>query len=143
MFASKDLTQGHGGLRVDFPGGWPGDTLNLFDASQRSAVQREVFEHYSRLFNWRKTESVIHHGRTMHFAVEGNMYAYLRYDDDGAVFVCVNASDEPHSLDWPRYDEVLRHYRPEGKDILSGRSILVGHPLRVAPLSSLVVKFSR
>ena len=143
MFASKDLTQGHGGLRVDFPGGWPGDTLNLFDASQRSTVQQDVFDHYSRLFNWRKTESVIHHGRTMHFAVEDNMYAYFRYDDNGAVFVCVNAASQPCTINWERYDEVLRNYKPEGKDVLSGRSVTVGHPLYIAPLSSLIVKFER
>lgn len=144
MFASKDLTQGHGGLRVDFPGGWPGDTLNLFDASQRSTVQQDVFDHYSRLFNWRKTESVIHHGRTMHFAVEDdNMYAYFRYDDNGAVFVCVNAASQPCTINWERYDEVLRNYKPEGKDVLSGRSVTVRHPLYIAPLSSLIVKFER
>lgn len=35
MFTSKDLSQGHGGLRVDFPGGWEGDAVNL---TPRSAM---------------------------------------------------------------------------------------------------------
>ena len=30
MFVSRDRSQGHGGLRVDFPGGWAGDGMDLF-----------------------------------------------------------------------------------------------------------------
>lgn len=143
MFASKDLSQGHGGLRVDFPGGWQGDTVNLFDASQRSAIQQDVFNHYSKLFNWRKSQKVIHEGKTLHFVPEKNAYACFRYDDDCAVFVLVNAARETYSVDWARYDELMRYYAPVGKDVLSGEEITIGNPLHVAPLSSLIVKFQR
>ena len=67
MFTSKDLSQGHGGLRVDFPGGWEGDAVNLFDPAQRDAVQAGLFDYTQRLFQWRKSKPVIHNGRTMHF----------------------------------------------------------------------------
>lgn len=40
MFTSKDLSQGHGGLRVDFPGGWTGDAKNLFTAEGRTGLER-------------------------------------------------------------------------------------------------------
>ena len=59
MFTSKDLSQGHGGLRVDFPGGWEGDAVNLFDPAQRDAVQAGLFDYTQRLFQWRKSKPVI------------------------------------------------------------------------------------
>ncbi len=40
MFTSKDLSQGHGGLRVDFPGGWAGDERNLFTAEGRTGLDK-------------------------------------------------------------------------------------------------------
>ncbi len=143
MFASKDTSQGHGGLRVDFPGGWEGDTINLFDSSQRSAVQQDVFAHYSKLFNWRKTEKVLHEGKTMHFVPDKNAYAYFRYDDECAVFVLVNAASEAYLIDWSRYDELLHRYQPVGKNILSGAEVTVNAKTTVAPFSSFLVKFPK
>lgn len=40
MFTSKDLSQGHGGLRVDFPGGWAGDKTDLFSAEGARVSRR-------------------------------------------------------------------------------------------------------
>lgn len=92
MFTSKDLSQGHGGLRVDFPGGWTGDAKNLFTAEGRTGLEKELFDYTQRLFQWRRGKSVIHNGRTMHFLSRDNTYAYFRYDDTDAVFVFINNS---------------------------------------------------
>ena len=61
MFVSKDLSQGHGGLRVDFPGGWEGDKVNLFTAEGRAqhAQATELYDYSRTLFQWRKTKEVI------------------------------------------------------------------------------------
>ena len=140
MFVSKDVTKGHGGLRVDFPGGWEGDEVNLFDASQRDDVQRDVYDHTARLFNWRKTKEVVHNGRTLHFVGRDNTYAYFRYNDQEAVFVFINNSNEAKAIPWENYAEIT-------KDLTDGRNVLSGQPftptdlMQVPSRESLVVEF--
>ncbi len=143
LFVSKDRSLGHSGLRVDFPGGWQDDPVNLFDPAQRTAQQQDVFEYYRALFNWRKGEPVIHSGKTMHFASHDNTYSYIRYNEECAVFVFVNASREARMIDWDKYREVLQSYHPAGKDVFTG-GIISGdtNNVSVEGLASLVVKFN-
>ena len=114
MFTSKDRSQGHGGLRVDFPGGWEGDEVSLFDAAQRDSVQQELFDYTRRLFEWRKGKKVIHSGRTLHFAPRGNTYAYFRYDDT-------------HN----------------GRNVLTGEAFEPSDSTRVGARQALIVEFER
>ncbi|MCM1151609.1 MAG: glycoside hydrolase family 13 protein [Alistipes sp.] len=141
LFRSADLSQGHGGLRVDFPGGWAGDRLDLFDPAQRTGAAAELFEHTRRLFDWRKTKPVIHSGRTLHFASRDNTYAYFRYDDTDAVFVFVNNSRGRKRVPWSHYAEIGG--LSEGRDVLTGRPLAFGDSTLVAPRSALVVEFRR
>ncbi len=142
MFRSKDLSQGHGGLRVDFPGGWAGDKVDLFDPAQRDDVQRDVFDYTRRLFRWRKDKEVIHSGRTMHFITRDNTYAYFRYDDTDAVFVFINNAPEPRRVPWSNYAEIAASLR-DGRDVLTGGPCSVDDSTTVEPQSALIVEFKR
>jgi len=42
-----------GKVRLDFPGGWPGDNPDKFEASGRTAKENEVFNYISKLANFR------------------------------------------------------------------------------------------
>lgn len=143
MLRSRDLSQGHGGLRVDFPGGWAGDAVDLFDPAQRTGAAAELYEHTSRLFNWRKTKPVIHSGRTLHFASRDNTYAYFRYDESDAVFVFVNNSRGRKRVPWSHYAEITRSLAPQGRDVLTGAAVEVSDRTVVGPRSALVVEFAR
>ncbi len=143
MFRSADLSQGHGGLRVDFPGGWQGDAVDLFDPAQRQGAAAEVYDHASRLFNWRKTKPVIHSGQTLHFASRDNTYAYFRYNDSDAVFVFINNSRGRKAVPWSHYAEITESLSSEGRDVLTGNPVVVSDSTFVAPRSSLVVEFRR
>ena len=70
MFVSSkpDNIGDHSGLRVDFPGGWEGDAIDLFTAEGREAQTHntdglevpkgqaaDLYNYVSRLFQWRKT----------------------------------------------------------------------------------------
>ncbi|MDE6374510.1 MAG: cyclomaltodextrinase C-terminal domain-containing protein, partial [Alistipes sp.] len=143
LFRSADLSQGHGGLRVDFPGGWDGDAVDLFDPAQRQGAQGALFDHTRRLFNWRKSKPVIHSGRTLHFAARDNTYAYFRYDDSDAVFVFVNNSRGRKHVPWSHYAEITASLASEGRDVLTGRPVVVDDSTLVPPRSALVVEFKR
>ncbi len=142
MFTSKDLSMGHGGLRVDFPGGWPGDKINLFDAAQRDTMQRKVFDHTRTLFQWRKDKEVIHSGKTLHFAARDNTYAYFRYNDTDAVFVYVNNSRSTKTIPWGNYSEITSSLG-NGRNVLTGEQVVIDAQTKIKPRQSIVVEYSR
>ena len=155
MFTSCDLSMGHGGLRVDFPGGWPGDEMDLFSAEGRAAATKntdglkvpkgqaaDLFNYVSHLFQWRKNKEVIHNGKTMHFITRDNTYGYFRYNDTDVVFVYVNNSGEPKNVPWTYYSEISEGLTG-GVDVVTGEPCEVSDATVVAPQSILIVEFKR
>ena len=155
MFVSRDRSQGHGGLRVDFPGGWAGDKMDLFTAEgrARAAVNTDgkpvpegfaadMHDYTRTLFQWRKGKKVIHDGRTMHFLTRDNTYAYFRYDDTDAVFVFINNSRGKKHIPWSHYAEIADglHY---GRNVLTGESAEVSDSTVVGPRQVLIVEYKR
>jgi glycosidase len=130
---SSDRSLGHSTLRMPLPLG-----------EDVTAEMQDMFDYQSRLFQWRKTEPIIHKGKTMHFITRDNTYAYFRYTDEGAVFVYVNASEDNRTIPTANYAEILSKYNPVGQDILTGTTVdLSKKDLVVTPLSALIVKLSK
>ena len=142
MFCSKDLSQGHGGLRVDFPGGWQEDKVNLFSSEGRTGLHKELFDYSQRLLQWRKGKEVIHNGQTMHFMTRDNTYAYFRYNDEEAVFVYINNSGETKRIPWSNYAEIAASLH-DGVDVLTGEPTTVSDATEVGAHEALVVEFKR
>ena len=142
MFVSADLSQGHGGLRVDFPGGWPEDKFNAFEPKNLKGDAAEVYNYTSKLFNWRKTKPVIHNGRTLHFLSRDNTYAYFRYDGNEAVFVFINNSRGAKRIPWENYAEIADSLY-DGVNVLTGKPITVDGSTKVGARQALVVEFRR
>ena len=164
VFAGDELMQvsvlphdygNHGGLRVDFPGGWAGDEMNLFSAEGRAKASKntdglqvpqgqaeDLYNHFRTLFQWRKTKDVIHNGKTMHFLSRDNTYAYFRYNDDEAVFVFVNNTLEDKHVPWTYYSEISAGLAG-GVDVITGQPFEVSDETVVAPKTAIVVEFRR
>ena len=139
MFRSTDRSMGHPTLRVDFPGGWAEDSVNLFDASQHAGDQKEIFDYTRHLANWRKTKEVIHSGKTLHFIDRDNTYAFFRYNDTDVVFVYINNSNDTRNVPWSRYSEISSGLG-EGRNVVTGEVVDMQN-MRVEPMSALVVEF--
>ena len=130
---SSDRSMGHSTLRMPLPLG-----------EEVTDEMQDMFDYQSKLFQWRKTEPIIHIGKTMHFITRDNTYAYFRYTDDGAVFVYVNASEENRTIPTAHYAEILCKYNPVGVDIITGETIdLSQKDLVATPLSALIVKLGK
>ena len=145
MFVSKDLSQGHGGLRVDFPGGWDGDKVNLFTPEGREeslSIAAPLHDYARKLFQWRKTKEVIHNGKTLHFITRDNTYAYFRYNDEEAVFVYINNSQEAKRIPWDHYSEITQSLT-NGRKVTTGEPITVSKDTYVSAEDALVVEFKR
>lgn len=141
-FVSTDRRQGHGGLRRDFPGGWQGDALDLFDSARRQGAAAELHEYVRRLFNWRKGKRVLHTGRMMHFAPTENTYAYFRYDDTQAVLVFINNSRGSKKVPWNHYAEITGDIY-NGRNAVTGAPVEIGDTVRVEARSAWIVEFDR
>ena len=161
MFCEKPGMRHDGSKRIDVPGGWEGDPVDLFTPEGRAAAgyTRDAdytaaagLHDYARaLFQWRKGCPVIHHGKTLHFLSRKNVdavnytdntYSYFRYDDRDAVFVYINNTDEDRPLDWAHYDEFVAG-PVTGRDVVSGESVTLEDGLVVEPRSALIVEFKR
>lgn len=132
-------SQSDGYVRKDFPGGWSGDKANAFRAEGRSAVQRDCFDFYKTLLNWRKGNEVIAKGSMVQFMVQHGVYAYARQYEGKTVFVLLNGTDAETTLPLKYYKEILKD-RVSGKDVLTGRTIGLTEPLTLAPRESLVLE---
>ena len=153
----KDCKSHDGAKRIDFPGGWAGDAVDLFSASGRTAAgglyasAAELHDYTARLFGWRKGCKAVQHGKTLHFLhrknvgasnITDNAYSYFRYLPDEAVFVYINNNAEPRTLDWSHYSEFVSG-PVSGTDVLTGGSVVLQDGLEIPARSALIVQFPR
>ena len=108
-YGTELLMDGDGGyhpnVRLDFPGGWPGDNVNAFTKEGRSEAQNEAFDFLRSLLQWRKDQPVIHNGKLTHYIPEDNVYVYFRHNDSKRVMVVLNANDAEKVVDTSRFAE--------------------------------------
>jgi glycosidase len=132
--------KGDADLRKDFPGGWPDDLRSAFTPIGRTPTENKYFDFTAQLFNWRKSEPVIHHGKTMHYAPQNEVYVYFRYTDTKSVMVILNANDEAQTLDLSRYKQRIGS-ATEAKDVFSGARVNLSNSLKIPPKSSSIISF--
>ena len=150
MFAINTARRDDGRLRMDFPGGWEGDKIDLFTEDGRVAAAADsvwsgaadLHDYVRTLLRWRKDKAVIHSGKTMHFIPQDNTYAYFRYDDTDLVFVFVNNSDKDSLLTWSRFAEINAGLT-SGRDVITGKEVTITDDTVVPAGTALVVEFKR
>ena len=157
MFVTKGGWHRDGALRVDFPGGWEGDSFNLFTDEGRRAcnvdfdgaplkagVRAEVFDYARALFNWRKGCEAIRDGQTLHFLRRDNTYAFFRYTDDDVVYVMANNTPFDITVPWADYEEFTStRSLGAGKDVITGETVDFTAPVTVGPRQALIVEFTK
>ena len=137
MHGTKE--KGDGYIRLDVPGGWPGDKVNQFEAAGRTAVQNEAWTFMQTLLKWRKGNEVIAKGAMKHFMPNQGVYVYERSLNGKRVMVFMNGSSKAVELSLDRYAESLQG-ASQGKDILSGRTVAFGASLSMKAKEILVVE---
>ena len=125
--------------RRDFPGGWAGDQVNAFTGAGLSKAQLEAQAFLKKLLNWRKTQPVIHHGKTMQYGPEQNTYVYFRYDGAKKVMVVLNKNPTETTLATARFHEMLDGVG-SGVDVISGATYALKGELKLPARSVLVLE---
>ena len=125
MMRSSDLSQGHGGARKEFEGGWKGDANDKFTAAGRTADEQAAFEHTRTLLRYRTAEPVVQSGALTQFYRTDNLYVFARHNKQKVVLTITNFAADGRTLTWADYEEVI----PEGavgRSILTGKSVVAG-----------------
>ncbi len=139
ILMTGDKGKGDGDLRKDFPGGWPGDVRNCFEASGRTSLENEAFEFTRRLLNWRKGNSVIGKGTLKHYSISQGVYVYQREFNGKSVVVVMNGTDSPKELNLTPYREILP--TDKARDVLTGKQVNLGGKLALEGRENLVLEF--
>jgi glycosidase len=100
-------TDSHGVIRSDFPGGWPGDSVDAFTGTGLTDRQKEAQALTRKVLNWRKTATAVHRGTLTQYAPEDGTYTYFRQDDRQTIMVVINTTAAPKRIDPARFGEVI------------------------------------
>ncbi|MBQ6776776.1 MAG: cyclomaltodextrinase N-terminal domain-containing protein [Paludibacteraceae bacterium] len=136
---SADRSRGHSTLRMPMP----------TNPSTLTQAQRDVCQYIRSLFRWRQNEPVLWTGKTLHFLSRDNTYAFFRYDDETAIFVFANASENERVIPLSHYAEILSKY-----DLKTAVNPLTGvavempetegdNSLIAAPVSTTIIRLTK
>lgn len=134
-----DKSKGDGALRQNFPGGFPGDSINAFTGDHLTPLMNGTLDFARRMLNWRKGNVAVQHGTFHHFAVKDGVYVYSREYQGHTVTVLLNGTDAPASVDVSRYAEVLP--ASTATDIVSDRRISLDGCLQMGVRGVMVLDF--
>lgn len=137
MHGNKSKSDGD--IRLDVPGGWPGDKVDHFTSEGRDNLQNEAFDFMKKLLHWRQGNDVIAYGDMKHYVLQKGVYVYERYIDDESVLIFMNGSSNEVEINLDRYAESIRD-KSNWNELLSGRNVLLGETLTLAPKEILILE---
>lgn len=98
----------HSNVRLDFRGGWPGDSLNCFQPQNLKGRSDSAYRFLRNLLSWRRTSKAVAKGSFTHYLPEDNVYVYFRKVDDEILMVAVNGNPQAKTLNLNRFSELRK-----------------------------------
>ena len=115
----KGIKDPDGYVRLDFPGGWPGDPANKFSKEGRTDKENEVFNWTKIFASFRKTSTALKTGKLMQYVPKDGVYVYFRYDDKQTIMCVMNTNDHPATIDLSRFNERIKDFK-KAYDVATG-----------------------
>ena len=139
MNGSKEGSDGY--VRLDFPGGFPGDETSAFTRDGRTDLQNEAWDFLSKILHWRRGEAneVIAKGSLKHFMPQNGMYVYQRKLGDKEVIVLLNGNDAPNEVRMERTLEILPYGR-RLHDVVSGEDVTIEKNMTFSPGQIMILQ---
>lgn len=126
-------------VRIDFPGGWPNDSINKFTASGRSSQENEAFEYIKKLAHYRQQCKAITQGELTQFVPENGIYVYFRTHQEQQVMVIMNTGNKISTIETARYKEKMEH-SSFAKDVITDKRIDNLKQLTLKPNETLILE---
>lgn len=134
-----DQTDGHGRIRQDVPGGWPGDKRSVFTTKGRTAEQSNALRLVQRLSKFRASCTAITTGAFRQLTPDDGVYAYARFDTASTVVVVINTDKTARTFDLGRFGDIV----PNGgvaSDVLTSAPMNLSLPLTIQPGGTVVLE---
>lgn len=124
-------------IRSDFPGGWKGDGANAFTGEGLNTSQLKIQSYLKQLLNWRKNNSVIANGKTLHFAPFDGMYVYFRYNKEKTIMVVMNKNEKEMTIETGRFTEILKT-KSTTTNIITNQSVSIQSSVTIPAKSATI-----
>ncbi|MEO8405560.1 MAG: glycoside hydrolase family 13 protein [Chitinophagaceae bacterium] len=131
-----------GWVRLDFKGGWAGDSVNKFTAAGRTDRENEAFNYLKTLANFRKNSSAIKTGKLMQFIPEEGAYVYFRYDDKQTIMCIMNTNDDEKTIKLERFAERMTGFS-KATNISTGSTSDLGKTMSIEGKKMLVLELAK
>ena len=128
-----------GYVRKDFPGGWPDDAVNKFEAAGRTAKENEVFELIRKLASYRKKSAALTKGEMIQYVPENAVYTYFRKHKSGTVMVVMNTAKETRTISFSRFANDTKGFSGY-TNLVTGESGLLGNAVSLPAYTMLVAE---
>lgn len=126
----KNHANPDGLVRLDFPGGWTGDSANKFTPAGRTPSEDSLFNYTRALAQFRKRSSAIRTGKLMQYVPEDGVYVYFRYDAKQTVMCIMNPTDKDMELTTDRFAERLKGFT-SAKDVITGQTTSISDKMKM------------
>jgi glycosidase len=126
----KGIDNPDGLVRLDFPGGWPGDRKNGFTGAGLSAEEQDVQQLVRTLGAFRRHSSALQTGRLMQYAPAKALYVYFRYDTKQTILCAMNTGERPAAVNFGRFSERTAGFT-KGVDVVTGREYPLGEKAEI------------
>ena len=136
------FTNPDGNVRLDFKGGWPGDSANKLTKEGRTQKEENIFEYIKRLANFRKNSSAITTGKMMQYVPVDGVYVYFRYDEKQTVMCVMNTKNESATIDLSRFSERIKGFR-KAYDVAAGTTFNLEDSLSIGGKYLLVAELRK
>ncbi len=113
------FTNPDGNVRLDFKGGWAGDSENKFTKEGRTQSEDNIFQYLKRFANFRKNSSAITTGKLIQYFPIDGVYVYFRYDAKQTIMCVMNTNDQSSTIDLSRFTERVKGFT-KAYDVATG-----------------------
>jgi glycosidase len=110
-----------GWVRLDFPGGWPGDKKNAFTQEGLTDSEKDVQNFVRQLATFRKNSSALRFGKLSQFIPVGSSYVYFRHDAQQTIMIILNPGGNDEQYQLADYHEIIGE-RTTAHDVMTGVS---------------------
>lgn len=118
-------------VRKDFPGGWSSDPVGKFDPGTLNTKEKEAFDFFRKLAQFRKNSPAIANGKLKQFIPANGVYVYFRIHQNQKLMCILNTNTSNSNLGLEKYQEELSTARSL-KNVLTGELMKTPNSLHLS-----------
>lgn len=131
-----------GNVRMDFPGGWPGDAKDAFTPQGRTQQQNDAFNFLSQLMHWRQGNKAVQFGSLTHYIAQNGVYVYFRKYKKQSVMILLNNNEKEVNVDLSRFSNDLKGFT-KGSLVLENGTITPLNHIMLPAKSPVIVELKK